>query len=307
MRRVAVEAYVLIRSSMNILLTGGSGDLGQLAIPALERLGHSTTNLDLRPPVGEEGSKVGRFIEGSILDRKLLSTITPEVDCVIHIAALHGIHQARGDGDKQKFWDINVTGTYNVLQAAVEAHIGRVVFISSTSATDPGSSWYGHTKHIAEETCKTFTVMHPELSIIRLRPRAFIPHWNHDVYESFTEWAQWFWGGAVHIDDVNQAVIKSVELLASNPVPGCPMFIIDGKHDYSSEDMANWDRGGRGTTFKKYYGEAYHELAVRHGLDPSRKPAVLDSTEARRVLGYEPAYCLGNLLEELRQRDGLNR
>lgn len=290
---------------MKILLTGGSGDLGQVAIPALERLGHTTTNLDLRPPTGYEANDERRFVEGSILDRRLLSSIVPEFDCVVHIAALHGIHQIRGDGDPQKFWDINVTGTFNLLQAAVEAHIGRFVFISSTSATEPTSSWYGHTKNLAEETCKTFTVMHPELSIIRLRPRAFIPHWNREVYQSFSDWAKWFWGGAVHIDDVNQALIKSVQLLASNSVPKCPMFIVDGRHDYSSEDLRNWDKDGPGSTFKKCYGNHFHELALRHGLDPAVKPSVLDITEARQMLGYEPEYSLANLLEELEQREGL--
>jgi hypothetical protein len=55
------------------------------------------------------------------------------------------------------------------------------------------------------------------------------------------------------------------------------------------------------------FNELYDfELAVRHGLDPAKKPSVLDSTEAEQLLGYEPAYSLGNLLEELKQRDELH-
>jgi UDP-glucose 4-epimerase len=289
---------------MNILLTGGSGDLGQLAIPTLNRLGHSTTNLDLRPTTARENSDGSRFVQGSLMDRDLLSQIATKVDCVVHIAALHGIHEFRGDSNRNTFWDFNVTGTFNVLQAAVEADIRRIIFISSTTAIEPSSSWYGHTKYIAEETCRSFTIMHPELSIICLRPRAFIPHWNRDVYESFPEWARWFWAGAVHINDVEQAVIKSVQLLESKAMPGCQVFIIDGKHDYSAEDLADWDLIGPGSTFKKYYGDSNHELAVRHGLDPAKMPLVLDSNEAKRVLGYEPTYSLRNLLEELKQYDG---
>jgi nucleoside-diphosphate-sugar epimerase len=58
---------------MNILLTGGSGDLGQLAIPTLNRLGHSTTNLDLRPPTARENSDGSRFVQGSISSRTPLT------------------------------------------------------------------------------------------------------------------------------------------------------------------------------------------------------------------------------------------
>ena len=40
-------------------------------------------------------------------------------------------------------------------------------------------------------------------------------------------------------------------------------------------------------------------LAVRHGLDPARKPEKLDIAETRQRLGYEPLYSLKSLLVEL--------
>jgi nucleoside-diphosphate-sugar epimerase len=279
---------------MKVLLTGGSGDLGTMASPALEQLGHSITNLDLKPGP----HPVAKFIQGSILDRKLLDQVVPEVDCVVHIAALHGIHEAKGGSSKHQFWDINVTGTFNLLEAAAQAHIGRFVFVSSSSANNP-KSFYGHSKVLAEETCKSFTVMHPDLSVIRLRPRAFIPHWNRDVYKTFADWAKWFWGGAVHINDVNQALVKSVQLLAKEKVNDCPMLIVDGKHDYTLPELRDWDAKGPGSTFKARYGQHYHDLAVRNGLDPAQKPSVLDISETTKRIGYVPTYSLENLLQEL--------
>lgn len=284
---------------MKVLLTGGSGDLGSMAGPALEKLGHEVKNLDIaQPKVG-----YGEFIQGSILDRKVLADVIPEVDCVVHIAALHGIHEFRGV-DRHKFWDLNVTGTFNLLEASHEAHLGRFVFLSSTSVNNK-ESFYGHTKVLSEEACLSFTAMDPDMSIIRLRPRAFIPHWNTEVYKSFDEWAKWFWGGAVHVTDVNQSLIKSVELLSRTAVPGCPVFVIDGKYDYTASDLADWDKDGPGSTFRKHYPQ-YYDLAVKHGLDPSQRPSTYDIEPARSELGFAPVYSLRNLLEELAERDGGN-
>lgn len=232
------------------------------------------------------------------MDRKILSEIVPEVDCVVHIAAVHGIHEFRKSASRHQFWDINVTGTFNILEAARQAHIGRFVFISSTSVNDP-ESFYGHTKILAEAACQAFTVTDPEMSIVRLRPRAFIPHWNREVYSSFVEWAKWFWGGAVHIDDVSQAVVKSIQLLARTKVSSCPVFVVDGKYDYTQEELKSWDQDGPGSTFRKRYGDHYHDLAVSKGLDPAIKPNVLDSSQTTAQLGYVPTYSIKNLLEEL--------
>jgi nucleoside-diphosphate-sugar epimerase len=123
------------------------------------------------------------------------------------------------------------------------------------------------------------------------------------VYRSFVEWAKWFWRGAVHIDDVSQAVLLAVELLgrgppASGALANPLVLTVDGAYEYTEDDMRNWDREGPGTTFRKYY-EHYYNLAVGHGLDPSRKPEKLDISETRRWLGYEPHYSVKNLLVEL--------
>jgi nucleoside-diphosphate-sugar epimerase len=136
------------------------------------------------------------------------------------------------------------------------------------------------------------------VNVITLRPRAFIPPWNREVYRSFVEWARWFWRGAVHIDDVSQAVTRAVALLGQGPLATPLVLTVDGAYEYTEEDFQNWDKEGPGTTFRKYYAE-YSDMAVRHGLDPARKPEKLDITETRHWLGYEPQYSLKNLLVEL--------
>jgi nucleoside-diphosphate-sugar epimerase len=74
---------------MRVLLTGGSGDLGQILAAKLVERGDLPINLDVcQPP-----EVIGKFVEGSVLDRQLLESLLPDVDCVVHIAAWHGIHE----------------------------------------------------------------------------------------------------------------------------------------------------------------------------------------------------------------------
>jgi nucleoside-diphosphate-sugar epimerase len=59
------------------------------------------------------------FIEASILDRSKLTEIFRGCDCVVHIAAWHGIHEDRGEKDTYDFFDLNVRGTFEVFEAAL--------------------------------------------------------------------------------------------------------------------------------------------------------------------------------------------
>ena len=70
---------------MKVLLTGGSGNLGQTLVPRLLNKGDTPVILDVRaPPNLKEGAV---FIEGSILDRPTLTGIFYGCDCIVHIAA----------------------------------------------------------------------------------------------------------------------------------------------------------------------------------------------------------------------------
>jgi nucleoside-diphosphate-sugar epimerase len=277
---------------VRVLLTGGAGDLGTVLTPALEQRCDTPIRLDIVPPVDHRGV----YVAGSVLDRACLAHVLRGVDRVVHIAAWHGIHETTGRKDVYDFWDLNVTGTFNVFEAAVRAGVKQVVFISSTSIRHR-HSLYGHTKVLAEEIAHTYAVRHA-MQVVTLRPRGFIPHWNYATYASFVEWAQWFWRGAVHIDDVGQAVLQSLDLCATTTLERDLVLVVDGAYDYTDEDLQRWDGHGLGTTFRKYYPQ-YYDLAVRYGLDPTVKPHKLDITATRQWLGYVPRYSLKNLLEEL--------
>ena len=55
---------------------------------------------------------------------------------------------------------------------------------------------------------------HRKMNVITLRPRGFIPYRDRDVYARYSDWARWFWKGAVHIEDVAAAVILGLDLVS---------------------------------------------------------------------------------------------
>jgi nucleoside-diphosphate-sugar epimerase len=279
---------------MNVLLTGGAGDLGATLVPLLLGRGDAPVILDLRRPRNvPEGAQ---FIQGSILDRAKLPVFFRGCDAIVHIAAWHGIHEDRGEKAAYDFFDLNVRGTFEVLAAAASLGINKIVYISTTSIRRP-DTLYGRSKLLAEQIVEDFRQYH-NANVITLRPRGFIPYWNHTVYTNYVEWARWFWRGAVHIDDVASAVLQSLDLISRQRLDQRLTLTLDSAYEYSDADLENWDADGAGSTFRRRYPE-FFEIAQSHGLDPATKPTKLDISETVRWLGYHPTYSLKNLLTEL--------
>ena len=276
---------------MRVLLTGGAGDLGQTLVPCLHAAGDTPVVLDLRKPVSDTP-----FICGSVLDRTQLREWLQGIDAIVHVAAWHGIHESRGEKDAYHFFDLNISGTFEVFEAASRAGVRNIVHISTTSVHRP-DTLYARSKIIAERIAADYAA-HNGMNVITLRPRGFIPYWNTAVYTRYRDWAAWFWKGAVHIDDVAQAVMLSLKLLGQGALNENPVLTLDSAYEYTDEDLAHWDADGPGTTFRKYY-PLYYDLARSFDLDPSAKLFKLDIAETVRWLGYKPGYSLGSLLQEL--------
>ena len=276
---------------MNILLTGGSGDLGSLLAKQLENI-HIIKRLDIVSPKDSHGI----YLQGSILDREKLKEVFNNIDCIVHIAGWHGIHEFKQEKNVYDFWELNVNGTFNVFQIAAEMNIQKIVYISSESISDI-YGLYGNSKIIGETLAEAYSHRH-KMNVITLRPRGFIPHWNRNVYLTYVDWAKWFWQGCVHITDVAQAVEKSIDYINQEKHLPYVALPVDGAYEYTSEDLRHWDEQGKYSTFKKYY-EKYFELAIKHGLDPSLKPTVQDIEKTSKLIGYSPRYSLMSLLQEL--------
>ena len=115
----------------------------------------------------------------------------------------------------------------------------------------------------------------------------------------YSDWAQWFWRGAVHIDDVASAVMLGVDLHFPATARTAPGTTLDSAYEYTDADLDQWDADGAGSTFRKHYPE-YYDLALSYGLDPAAE-AIPGWIFPRRFAGWvtKPSYSLANLLAEL--------
>jgi nucleoside-diphosphate-sugar epimerase len=120
---------------MRYLVTGGAGFIGSSTVDELVRRGHDVVVLDdLSSGKAENLAKVGAQIEvvqHSITDLDRLRVACRGVDFVIHLAARTSVPQSMADPrDTNR---VNVDGTLNVLVAARDAKVKRVVFAGSTA------------------------------------------------------------------------------------------------------------------------------------------------------------------------------
>ena len=279
---------------MKVLLTGGASDLGQTLVPRLLDRGDTPVILDVRVPKSLPAQ--ARFIQGSVLDRANLQAHLRGCDRIVHIAAWHGIHEESGAKDAYDFFDLNVRGTFEVFQAAASLGIDNVVYISTTSVRRP-DTLYGRSKILAERIVDDYA-SHGSMNVVSLRPRGFMPYWNRDVYTKYSDWARWFWRGAVHIDDVAAAVLLCLDRMSEGRLGQHRVLALDSAYDYTEADLAAWDADGPGSSFRKYYAQ-YYDLALAYGLDPTARPYRLDISAAVEWLGYRPSYGFADLLGEL--------
>ncbi len=113
-----------------VLVTGATGAVGPRVVSALHEAGHPvrTLSLDAPPPDAWPQGVDSRL--GDITDPVAVQAAMQGVDGVIHMAAL--LHIVNPPPELQSRYErINVGGTANVVEAARQTGVGRVVFFST--------------------------------------------------------------------------------------------------------------------------------------------------------------------------------
>lgn len=176
---------------MNILITGGTGYIGSHTIVELLANGHSVVALDNLVNSSDESLKRVEKITGKqvsfykvdLLDKTAVTKIFADntIDAVIHFAGLKAV----GESVTQpiRYYENNITGTLNLLEAMAEQGVKKLVFSSSatvygsapvpyTESSPIGrdiSSPYGKTKFMIEEILRDAATANPELEFTSLR------------------------------------------------------------------------------------------------------------------------------------------
>jgi len=124
---------------VRILVTGGTGFLGRAVVARLAPA-HELVLL-VRPTASREGFPAGvQFASGDVTDRGSLVAAARGCDAILHGAALVKLVAPAAEFDR-----INVGGLENVLAAAQEAGVGRIVYVSSFIALGPSDAAPGRT------------------------------------------------------------------------------------------------------------------------------------------------------------------
>jgi nucleoside-diphosphate-sugar epimerase len=177
-------------------ITGGAGFLGiNLTRFVLEK-GHRAVSFDISPEYGYPEKSDGRVVvkQGDIRDIEAVRSAMSGCDIVVHTAAALPLYS------EEDIRTTDVDGTRNVLQAAHDAGVERVIQISSTAVYGIpdhhplveddkliGVGPYGVAKIDAEKVCEEFRQKGMIVPI--LRPKSFIGPERLGVFALFYDWA----------------------------------------------------------------------------------------------------------------------
>jgi uronate dehydrogenase len=163
---------------VEVAVTGAAGKIGRTLVPGLRQLGHGVRGIDLVAP---DTSWAGDVVVADLAtDDGALAEVVTRADAIVHLAA-HA-----GESDFETALHSHLRLTQRVLDAALAAHVPRVVYASSnhavgftprqrTLAVDTRvrpDSYYGFGKAAAEALCSVYHDRHG-LAVACLRIGSF--------------------------------------------------------------------------------------------------------------------------------------
>ena len=118
---------------MRVLVTGATGFVGSHTAAALVDAGHDVRVLARDPAKLETvGALTGRAVEcveGDVVDTESVRSAVKDCEAVVHAAALVALDSKRAEQTHQ----VNVEGTRNVVESALDAGAGRIVYVSTVA------------------------------------------------------------------------------------------------------------------------------------------------------------------------------
>ena len=217
-------------SSPTALITGGSGYFGSLLRDRLRERGQAVRVFDLTD--ADDRQSDVQYVKGDIRDAARVTEAIAGCDTIFHCVAQVPLAKA-----KKLFHSVNVHGTENLLRAAFDAKVRKVIYVSSSAVfgapkanpvteetpPTPGEA-YGRAKLEAETLCRDYAQRGLDVTIIR--PRTIMGHGRLGIFQILFEWIREGYNipvlgrgdnvyQFVHADDLAEACI----LAAARPGP----------------------------------------------------------------------------------------
>ncbi|HTB52728.1 MAG TPA: NAD-dependent epimerase/dehydratase family protein [Ferruginibacter sp.] len=239
-------------SSGGILVTGGSGLVGNELITQLLAQGKSIRAIYNKTPLADFNSPLLKQIHCDILDVIGLEEAMQGITQVYHCAAIVSFSPKR----TAALFKINVEGTANVVNAALDAGVQKFVHISSVAALgkfedkatitetttwveDVNSSIYGKSKYFGE--LEVWRGVSEGMNAVIVNPTVILGpgDWNEGsskIFKSVHDDFPWYSEGVTGFVDVKDVARAMIQLMDSNIVN--ERFIISGGNK-SFRDVLN--------------------------------------------------------------------
>ncbi len=273
-------------SRLNVAVTGGSGRVGRHVVDRLMQ-SFNVKVLDLRRPPQDVG-----FAQADVLDLDALRRELAGMDAVVHLAAIDFDLQAA----PETYIRVNVQGTWNVLQAAHENGVRRVILCSSVSASGLSEAHpsfppeyipideshpccpiqaYSVSKQLMEDMAASF-VRRGDIEVLCLRLMMVlvpenIPPTIERAGDPDTRWLFYY----ISPEDCARAfdcALKATEVKSG-------VFFITAEDSCRNEPTLDW-------VDRVFHGKVEIRDRERYARNPYA--SVFDGSRARRMLGFEP-------------------
>lgn len=305
---------------MRVFLTGATGFIGRELLARLRGTGHDLRCL-VRPAsrtAGLEGPRVS-FALGDVTDRQSLVEAMRGCEWVVNLANLYEFWHR----DRRTFDAVNVEGTRNVLEAARETGVSKILHVSTVAAygdapwpIDERSPWgphapgdYARTKRIGEDLARAFHARH-DLPVVIVAPGGVLgpgdPKATSRLVRSlalgempalvFTDHPFPF----VHVRDVAEAIVRGLEkpgnggekyiLAADNPTFGDIARMVSA---ISGTKLPRWTIPGTAAVAAAYLATAAARLTGRPPAMDLAIEQVLMMQRGMRVDGSKAVRELG--------------
>ena len=309
---------------MKALVTGGTGFIGSHLTAALVQKGvqvrcllRKTSDLNWLKSLSIEG------VYGDLKDKASLEKAVTGVDWVFHLA---GVTRAL---EKETYFEVNGTGTENLIQACVEHNpdLQKFIYISSQAAAGPSRcedpkketdpcepvSFYGRSKCTGEAS--VYSRAH-ELPVLILRPSAVYGPRDTDIFPFFKclsrriklcPFRSDHHLSLCYVEDIVDGILSAVEAKTKS---GEVFFLSDGR-DYRIDEIADIVARAMGITalriripkrvilgvacFSEYWSKFFKKpfvLTKDKAEEMTRKNWVCDITKAKTLIGFKPKVAL---------------
>ena len=303
-----------------VLVTGGSGYYGTVVADLFQARGDRVRIFDLEAPTDPTDAEV---VLGDVRDRNALRAACDGVDVI-----MNNVAQVPLAKDHELFWTVNVVGTANVLLAARDAGVDKVVHTSSSAIfgipeqnpvdeSTPGRPLeaYGQAKLRAELLCHE-AAERDGVDVTIVRPRTILGHGRLGImailFEFVAEGAPVFVFGKgdnryqfVHANDLADASIRAADR------PGPTTYNIGARemgtmretlqalvdHAATGSSVRSLPTGPAAAAMKSLSGLDLLPFAPYHWLLYGES-LYFDTTKAEAELGWQSTYSNASMLIE---------